>query len=205
MHKVSRLVRQAAPRHPQMLQALRRYVRSFDLVRVRVRVSLTLTLTLTPTVTVTLTRYRAAFLYELPADGHPVEGGAVCAIMADVSRRFTPHLAAWRAAAGAAAGAPGGAPGGEAVAVARAVGLGRARWNGSEPWPLAGRGEGGQGGKGGMGGRGRPRARGKGKGKGRGKRELKQRQLKRAERAAAGLRQAHAASGRPLSELYGTR
>ena len=69
----------------------------------------------------------------------------------------------------------------------------------------AGRGEGGQGGKGGKGGRGRPRARGKGKGKGRGKRELKQRQLKRAERAAAGLRQAHAASGRPLSERYGTR
>jgi len=51
----------------------------------------------------------------------------------------------------------------------------------------------------------RGNSKGKGKGKGRGKRELKQRQLKRAERAAAGLRQAHEASGRPLSELYGTR
>ena len=49
------------------------------------------------------------------------------------------------------------------------------------------------------------RGKGRGKGRGRGKRELKQRQLKRAERAAAGLRQAHEGSGRPLSELYGTR
>ena len=71
--------------------------------------------------------------------------------------------------------------------------------NGSEPRPLAGRGEGGKGGHG------RSRAHGKGKGRGRGKRELKQRQLKRAERAAAGLRQAHEGSGRPLSQLYGTR
>ena len=118
--------------------------------------------------------------------------------MADVSRRFTPHLAAWRAA--------GGAAGGAAAVVARGV-AGRPDLNGSEPWPLAGRGGGGKGGTGGKGGRGRSRARGKGKGKGRGrgKRELKQRQLKRAERAAAGLRHAHEGSGRPLSQLYGTR
>ena len=54
-------------------------------------------------------------------------------------------------------------------------------------------------------GKGRRSGKGKGKGRGRGKRELKQRQLKRAERAAAGLRHAHEGSGRPLSQLYGTR
>jgi len=43
-----------------------------------------------------LRTYRAAFLYELPADGQSVQGGAVCAVLADVSRRFTPHLAQWR-------------------------------------------------------------------------------------------------------------
>ena len=132
-----------------------------------------------------LRRYRAAFLYELPSDGQPVEGGAVCAIMADVSRRFTPHLSAWRAPDGVADGPGGGAA------------EGRLGVNGSEPRQLVGHGEGGKGGRG--------RARARGKGKGRGKRELKQRQLKRAKRAAAGQRQALEGSGRPLSQLYGTR
>ena len=157
MRKAPKLVRQAAERYPEMLQALR--------------------------------RYRAAFLYELPADGRPVEGGAVCAIMADVSRRFTPHLGAWRAAGGAEGGAAA------AAAIGASVRLGL---NGSEPWlPV----EHGNGGKSDKSGRGRARARGKGKGKG--KKGKGKRELKRGKRAAAEQRQAHEGSGRPLSQLYG--
>ena len=40
--------------------------------------------------------YRHAFLYELPTAGQPAAMGAVCAVMADVSRRFKPHLQSWR-------------------------------------------------------------------------------------------------------------
>lgn len=43
-----------------------------------------------------LLAYRTAYLYELPRDGHPAAGGAVCAVMAEVTRRFGPHLNAWR-------------------------------------------------------------------------------------------------------------
>ena len=43
-----------------------------------------------------LLTYRSAFLYELPLDGEPHAGGAVCAILADVARRFQPFLATWR-------------------------------------------------------------------------------------------------------------
>ena len=43
-----------------------------------------------------LDAHRAAFLYELPADGQPAAGGAVCAILMDVHQRFGPHVRAWR-------------------------------------------------------------------------------------------------------------
>ena len=45
-----------------------------------------------------LLAYRTAYLYELPLDGHPAAGGAVCAVIAEVARRFGPHLSAWRSA-----------------------------------------------------------------------------------------------------------
>ena len=51
-----------------------------------------------------LLAYRTAYLYELPLDGHVAAGGAVCAVMAEVTRRFAPHLSAWRGAAAANAG-----------------------------------------------------------------------------------------------------
>ena len=41
--------------------------------------------------------YRTAYLYELPLDGHPPAGGAVCAVIAEVAKRFGPHLRSWRA------------------------------------------------------------------------------------------------------------
>ena len=43
-----------------------------------------------------LLAYRTAYLYELPLDGHLPAGGAVCAVMAEVARRFSPHLNLWR-------------------------------------------------------------------------------------------------------------
>ncbi|KAL1522962.1 hypothetical protein AB1Y20_017926 [Prymnesium parvum] len=43
-----------------------------------------------------LALYRQAYFYELPFDGEPSATGAVCAVMADVSRRFLPHLFTWR-------------------------------------------------------------------------------------------------------------
>jgi hypothetical protein len=52
-----------------------------------------------------LLAYRTAYLYELPLDGEPPAGGAVCAVIAEVARRFGPHLHAWRS--GSQAGQPG--------------------------------------------------------------------------------------------------
>ena len=46
-----------------------------------------------------LLAYRTAYLYELPLDGQPKAGGAVCAIIAEVARRFGPHLRSWRRSA----------------------------------------------------------------------------------------------------------
>ena len=43
-----------------------------------------------------LLAYRTAYLYELPLEGHLPAGGAVCAVMAEVARRFGPHLNLWR-------------------------------------------------------------------------------------------------------------
>lgn len=43
-----------------------------------------------------LLAYRTAYLYELPRDGDPAAGGVVCAVIAEVARRFGPHLNAWR-------------------------------------------------------------------------------------------------------------
>ena len=39
-----------------------------------------------------LLAHRTAYLYELPRDGQLAAGGAVCAVMAEVMRRFAPHL-----------------------------------------------------------------------------------------------------------------
>ena len=47
-----------------------------------------------------LLAYRTAFLYELPSDGQHKAGGAVCAVMAEVARRFGPHLREWRRGGG---------------------------------------------------------------------------------------------------------
>ena len=52
--------------------------------------------------------YRSAFLYEMPLDGQPAATGAVCAIVADLARRFAVHLPAWTAPANES-GATGGA------------------------------------------------------------------------------------------------
>ena len=43
-----------------------------------------------------LQAYRAAFLYELPLADQPAASGVVCAVITEVSRRFGPHLSAWR-------------------------------------------------------------------------------------------------------------
>ena len=43
-----------------------------------------------------LLAYRTAYLYELPLDGQPSAGGAVCAAVAEIARRFAPHLNEWR-------------------------------------------------------------------------------------------------------------
>ena len=43
-----------------------------------------------------LLAYRTAYLYELPLDGQPAAGGAVCAVVAELARRFGPHLRSWR-------------------------------------------------------------------------------------------------------------
>jgi hypothetical protein len=43
-----------------------------------------------------LLEYRSMFLYELPLQGQPAAGGAVCAIVAELWQRFGPHLHAWR-------------------------------------------------------------------------------------------------------------
>ena len=51
-----------------------------------------------------LLAYRTAYLYELPLDGHPAAGGAVCAVIAEVARRFGPHLHAWRVGGGGSGG-----------------------------------------------------------------------------------------------------
>ena len=45
-----------------------------------------------------LLAYRTAYLYEMPLDGQPFAGGAVCAVVAEVARRFGPFLAQWRRA-----------------------------------------------------------------------------------------------------------
>ena len=45
-----------------------------------------------------LLAYRTAYLYEMPLDGQPFAGGAVCAVVAEVARRFGPVLAHWRRA-----------------------------------------------------------------------------------------------------------
>lgn len=45
-----------------------------------------------------LLAYRTAYLYELPRDGDPSAGGTVCAVVAEVARRFGPHLHSWRTA-----------------------------------------------------------------------------------------------------------
>ena len=43
-----------------------------------------------------LLAYRTAFLYELPRDGDPPAGGVICAVIAEVARRFGSHVASWR-------------------------------------------------------------------------------------------------------------
>ena len=67
-----------------------------------------------------LDAHRAAFLYELPADGQPAAGGAVCAILMDVHQRFGPHVRAWRNAS-SHGGASGCARAQRAGAAARAM------------------------------------------------------------------------------------
>lgn len=68
-----------------------------------------------------LIAYRTAYLYELPLNGQPHAAGAVCAVLADVARRFQPHLHAWRKNMTAdgevelGRGGAGGWRGGEAV------------------------------------------------------------------------------------------
>jgi hypothetical protein len=47
-----------------------------------------------------LLAYRTAYLYEMPLDGQPPAGGSVCAVVAELARRFGPHLSAWRADSG---------------------------------------------------------------------------------------------------------
>ena len=47
--------------------------------------------------------HRHAFLYDLPLDGQPPAAGAVCAVMADVARRYAALVPAWRAAGASAA------------------------------------------------------------------------------------------------------
>lgn len=49
-----------------------------------------------PAITGALLAYRTAFLYEMPLDGEAAAGGAICAVMAEVARRFGPHVSAWR-------------------------------------------------------------------------------------------------------------